>query len=200
MVFSYGFLDSAATNAGQVFLDLEIPKHDPLRQIKKAFIKDDNIAPGVRLSIDSSGKHTHWDSPYVWWVCITEEDGLDFDILQTTEGERQLRATWKGEDIGSGASHCLRDRLVDDPLWDVFQLRAVVVLLDRLETQQSILGQVDDIISDVRRDEALFESMFRADVFDVMSRLRSLEGDLFSNGIDDLVQRVCISQSLKKIK
>ena len=119
-----------------------------------------------------------------------EEDGLDFDILQTTNGEKQLRATWKGEDIGSRDPHCLRDRLAEDPLWDVFQLRAVVVILQRLEAQLSTLRQVDDIISDFRRDEALFKSMFRPDVFDMVSRLRSLEADLLVRGIDELVQTV----------
>ena len=190
MVFSYGFLDSGTTSARQILLNLDIPRHDPLQQAKKVFIKDD-IVPGIRLSIDPSGIHTHWDSPYVWWVCIMEEDGLDFDILQTTHGEKELRATWKGEDIGTGSGNRLRDCLAEDPLWDVFQLRAVVVILQRLEEQLSLLQQVEDVISDVRHNEGLLRSIFRMDVFDVVCRLRSLEASLLVKGIDDLVNQVC---------
>lgn len=186
MVFSYGFLESSTRSARQIFLDLDISNDDPLKLAKKAFCKE---VAGVRLSVDSSDpEHTQWDSPFIWWACVNEEDGLDFNVLQTTDGGKELRAIWKGEDFGDPEN--FRDKLAADPLWDVFQLRAVVILLGRLEAQLSILQQTEEIISDVRKDENLLNTIFRPDIFGTVSRMRKLEADLLSKGIDDLVQSV----------
>ena len=185
MVFSYGFLDNDTNNARQIFLDLDFP-HEGLGLAKRAFCKE---LPGVKLSVDPSNPEcTDWDSSFVWWACVGEEDGLDFDILQMTDGERELRATWKGEDLGNPEN--FRDRLAADPLWDVFQLRAVVTILNRVETQLSILQKTEAIISDVGQDEDLLKAIFRPDVFNTVSRLRRLETDLLSKEVDGLVKRV----------
>ncbi|PYH99684.1 SET domain protein [Aspergillus ellipticus CBS 707.79] len=186
MIFSYGFLDAGKTSANQIFLDLDIPDDDPLKIAKKAFCRD---APGVTISnaaIDSgTGGTTKWDSPIIWWACVNEEDGLDFNVLQTTDGGRELRATWKGEDVGDPG--CLRELLAADPQWDIYQLRAVVLILERLETQFFVLRQTDPMVSEIHENEDM-RAVFRPEVFDTVLRLRELESSLMEKGIENLVR------------
>ncbi|PWY77539.1 SET domain-containing protein [Aspergillus heteromorphus CBS 117.55] len=186
MIFSYGFLDGEKATANQIFLDLDIPDDDPLKIAKKAFCKD---APGVKLSstaIDSeTGATTSWDSPIIWWACVNEEDGLDFNVLQTTDGGRELRATWKGDDVKDPG--CLRELLAADPQWDIYQLRAVVLILERLETQFFVLRQTDPMVLEIHENEDM-RAIFRTEVFDTVLKLRDLESSLLEKGIEDLVR------------
>lgn len=187
MLFSYGFLDHDQTAANQVFVDLKIPDDDPLKMAKMAFYKD---APGVRLLSPPTNSDTQsisWDSPFVWWACVNEEDGLDFNVLQTNDGGRELRASWKGEEMD--LSGTLRNCLATDPLWDVFQLRAVVTILDRLETQFFTLQQTQGMIAEISQDETMRE-IFRPDVFGTVMRLRELEGKMLEKAIGDLAKQV----------
>ncbi|KAF9886308.1 hypothetical protein FE257_011567 [Aspergillus nanangensis] len=186
MVFSYGFLETEREDAKQIFLDLDIPQDDPLRMAKKAFCKD---PPGVRVSSTSLASEagefsTTWDSPFVWWACINEEDGLDFKVLQNNDGERELVVTWKTEEVKS--SHEIQTLLSADPLWNVFRLRAVVIILERLELQLFILREVQEMIAEVKQDENMRE-LFRADVLDTMNKLRALEERLLDTAIEDLM-------------
>ena len=128
MVFSYGFLDDSLTSARSMFLDLDIPDDDPLKLAKKAV---STVAPGVRI-FDHDGV-TAWESDFIWLPCINEEDGLEFRLLQTVNGTREIQALWKGEQLNETSK--LRGHLEQDPLWDVFQLRATALLQDRVEHQ-----------------------------------------------------------------
>ena len=187
MVFSYGFLDPERTAANQVFVGLDIPDDDPLKMAKMAFYKG---APGVRMlspPASSETQSTSWDSPFVWWACVNEEDGLDFNVLQTNDGGRELRASWKGEEVDLSGG--LRNCLATDPLWDVFQLRAVVTILDRLETQSFTLQQTQGIIAEISQDESMRE-IFRPDVFGTVMRLRGLEAKMLEKAIEDLAKQV----------
>lgn len=120
------------------------------------------------------------------------EDGLDFDILQTTDGQRELRAVWKGEELLQPDQ--LQDVLVADPRWDIFHLRAVVIVLGRLETQLAELQRIDGILVEMSLDEDVLRSVFRPEAFAVISRLRHLEGRLLKQGIEDLTAKVCIDR------
>lgn len=184
MVFSYGFLENGMSSARRLFLDLDIPDDCSLKLAKKVFCKD---APGVVLFENPSNpEHTGWDSALIWWACVYEDDGLDFEVLQTTDGEKELRASWKGEVVENSAR--LRDLLAADPLWDIYQLRAVVLLLERFTGQSSVLGQTKDVISEACRDEDT--AIFRPEVFSTVSKLRKLEGELLSKGCRDLTEAV----------
>ncbi|PWY94770.1 SET domain-containing protein [Aspergillus sclerotioniger CBS 115572] len=186
MIFSYGFLDGQITDAKQIFLDLDIPDDDPLKIAKKAFCKD---TPGVKLSTSTDSETdaaTTWDSPIIWWACVNEEDGLDFNVLQTTDGGRELKATWKGEDVKEPNS--LKDLLAADPRWEIYQLRAVVLILERLETQFFVLRQTDMMISEIRDNEEM-RTIFRPEVFETVLKLRELESKLMERGIEDLVKQ-----------
>jgi len=128
MVFSYGFLEDRVQSAREMFLSLSLPEDDPLRMAKSYFAKE---APGVRIFSDSEG-HVDWESDFVWWACINEEDGLDFEVLQTNDGGKELLATWRGTRLEPSG---LRKTLIDDPLKDVFLLRATVMIQGIVEKQ-----------------------------------------------------------------
>ncbi|KAL1885435.1 hypothetical protein Plec18167_000929 [Paecilomyces lecythidis] len=183
MIFSYGFLESDVNDARQLFLELDIPEDDPLKPAKKAYCKD---APGVRLFSQSS-EQTDWESGYVWWACVNEEDGLDFSILQTNEGQRELKATWKENEIPSSST--LRDMISKDPLWDVFQLRAVVFLLERLERQFAMLQASYEFVANAGHDETGTSTGVRNDVYWTVVKLRKLESELLEREIHDLSKK-----------
>jgi hypothetical protein len=185
MIFSYGFLESDMTSARQLFLGLDIPDDDPLKVAKKKICKD---APGVRLFVDGDSESTGWESGFVWWACVNEEDGLDFELLQTQDGGRELKASWKGTEIGS--SETLKDILAADPLWDVFLLRAVVILQGRLETQLAMLEATEEAFASVVHDKDGLGTGIRSDVYLTIGKLRTLEADLLRRGIQDLLKKV----------
>ncbi|KUM65583.1 hypothetical protein ACN42_g1473 [Penicillium freii] len=184
MIFSYGFLESGTTEAREISLNLDIPEDDPLGIAKKMFCRNNS---GIRISAVEGSEEVTWESGLAWVACVNEEDGLHFGIAQTTDGGRELETTWKGEKIQS-ASH-LRELLVVDPLWEIFQLRAAVLLLDRLETQLAHLQETEEIISNMQEDKAALDSMFRPGIFTSISQFRILEGELLEKAVEELIKQ-----------
>src|SRR5436853_4284349 len=137
MIFSYGFVESGMTNARQLFLDLDIPTDDPLRMAKKAVCTE---APGVRLYTKEDGE-IGWESKYVWWSCVNEEDGLEFRVLQAGNGGKELQVLWKGTEL---EPRSMSDALAKEPMRDIFQLRALVLLQERIGRQASELEDTED--------------------------------------------------------
>ncbi|KAE8153869.1 SET domain-containing protein [Aspergillus avenaceus] len=185
MIFSYGFLEQERGSAKEILLDLEIPDDDPLKVAKNLFCKS---APGIRLS-DAPGAETDstiWDSPLVWWICVNEEDGLDFEVLQTNDGDRELKATWRGEELKHPGD--LNPLLSKDDRWEIFQLRAVVTILDRLESQYYVLRETQIMVGEIKESEDML-ALFKSDVFRMINSLRELEGKLLEKGIEYLVQQ-----------
>jgi hypothetical protein len=160
-IFSYGFLEDAMSTAKVMFLDLDIPDDDPLRPAK---IYVSTAAPGFRIF--EKEDTISWESDYIWLIVINEEDGLDFKVRQTTDGKREVQAFWKKRELDTIK---LRDYLEADPAWDVFQLRATVLLQDRVETQIETLLEADGI-----KREATVRDM----PWKLAERLRSLELDM----------------------
>ncbi|KAJ5291244.1 hypothetical protein N7478_000495, partial [Penicillium angulare] len=195
MIFSYGFLDDDMFGTSQVMLDIEFPEDDPLGVAKKIICKD---TPGIRLSasqdpykpslVSSTGfGDITWDSPLMWWSSVNEEDGLEIGVAQTNDGSRELEAKWRGEKVQSPAQ--LAEILASDPLVEVFQLRAVVLVLERLETQLSLLHQADQILENFRERPELLIRAFRPEIFFLVCRLRKLEADLLQRAVEDLLQQ-----------
>ncbi|KAJ5917394.1 hypothetical protein N7466_010948 [Penicillium verhagenii] len=196
MIFSYGFLDGDMVETTQVMLDMNFPEADPLGVAKKMICKD---TPGIRVSDASQDPATTsltslnvsgniiWDSPLVWWLSVNEEDGLEIGIAQTTDGGRELEAHWKGEKIPS--SDQLIHHLSIDPLVDIFRLRAVVLVLERLESQLILLLETTQVLEAVREDPAMLRSMFRPEIFDMVFRLRKLEATLLRNAVEKLTEQ-----------
>ncbi|OJJ80867.1 SET domain-containing protein [Aspergillus glaucus CBS 516.65] len=186
MIFSYGFLEGERTDANSLVLDVDIPDDDPLKPAKKLYCKK---PPGMRLNTAPGSEITTWDSSLVWWACVNEEDGLDFKVLQTTTGEKELRAVWNDEQLGDPDD--LASLISIDPLWDVIQLRAVVLILERLETQLQTLRTTEKAIGEIRREEKEdnLRPTFRPEIFRTVSKLQQLEGELLERGIEDLTRK-----------
>lgn len=128
MVFSYGFLEDSMTSARELFLSLDVPDDDPLRLAKKAVSKS---APGFKIFMKDDV--TDWEGEFVWLICVNEEDGLDFRLLQTIDGERELKTFWKDDEISDISK--LQDLLEQERQWEVFHLRAIATLQNRVEEQ-----------------------------------------------------------------
>ncbi|EKV06264.1 SET domain protein [Penicillium digitatum] len=184
MIFSYGFLESGITQAREMFLNLEIPEDDPLGLAKKMFCQNNS---GVRISVVDGSEEVTWESGLAWIACVNEEDGLHFGIAQTIDGGRELETTWKGEKVQS-TSH-LRDLLAADPFWEIFQLRAAVLLLERLETQLALFQEAEEIISNLKEGKAALNSIFRPGIFAAIAQFRTLEGNLLEKAIEDFIKQ-----------
>ncbi|KAJ5578337.1 uncharacterized protein N7459_007301 [Penicillium hispanicum] len=188
MVFSYGFLENDRTEAKQAILDIKVPDDDPLGVAKRMICQE---APGVRVSdTPESNPITRagivWEGPLIWWASVNEEDGLHIGVAQTTDGRRELETTWRDKKIQS--PHQLRELLATDPLWDIFQLRAIVLVLQRLETQLSLLQETEEALLNIQ-DQALLDSMFRPEVFSLLSRLRKYETVLLERAVEQLMKQ-----------
>lgn len=182
MLFSYGFLEANMTSASELFLDLDIPEDDPLRIAKKAVSKE-KTAPGFRLFFQSQSHSIGWESPFVWLLCVNEEDGLEFKLLQNNEGERELQASWKEREIAEMSQ--LLEILKQEPLWDVFHLRAISTLQARVEQQLFRLEGSKGYITAILEAEGLERSNY-----DNAMRLRDLEETLLLHAYEDFEFKV----------
>jgi hypothetical protein len=142
-----------------MFLDLDIPDDDPLRPAK-VFVS--TAAPGFRVFDKDNG--IDWESDYIWLVVINEEDGLDFRVRQTVDGKREIQAFWKERELDDTSK--LREYLQEDVAWDVYQLRATVLLQSRVEAQMETIQAM----------QGLNQELTVRDVpWKLSERLRSLE-------------------------
>ncbi|KAL5365279.1 hypothetical protein BJX96DRAFT_179694 [Aspergillus floccosus] len=182
MLFSYGFLPQGKKDAGQVFLELSIPDDDPLRNYKASFCKD---PPGVTFFLipPTEGRTTFWDSSFVWWACVNEEDGLKIAMLQNNDGGRELKVTWKGKEVKDSGD--LKALLEAEPLWDVYYLRAVALILARVNLQFFYLKQMQDVSAEISQN-ADMRAVFRPGVLSATSKLRNLEEKLLGPCMKDL--------------
>lgn len=178
MLFSYGFIESNMKSARELFLDLDIPDDDPLRLAKKAVSKE---APGFRLF--RQGDSIGWEGSYVWLIVINEEDGLEFELLQDSNGERELQASWKDEvllDLSQLESLARKEHL-----WDVFNLRAITTLQNRVEQQLFRLEGSNKYIEELLKDK-IIEQATR----DNARRLRDLEETLMLHAYEVFESKV----------
>jgi hypothetical protein len=167
------------TSAKVMFLNLDIPDDDPLRPAK-IFVS--TAAPGFRL-FEKEGE-IDWESDFIWLVVINEEDGLDFKIRQTVDGKREIQALWKDNDLDDTSK--LREHLCGDPLWDVYQLRATVLLQGRVEMQVQTLKEVGR----PRR-----EASVREYPWSLAERLRTLELEMLGKAMEAFESQVRFSCS-----
>ena len=172
-IFSYGFLEDAMTSAKVMFLDLDIPDDDPLRPAK-LFVS--TAAPGFRIF--DAENDIGWESDFIWLVVINEEDGLDFKVRQTIDGKRDIQAFWKDEELDPSKLHEL---MQESPAWDVFQLRAIVLLQQRVEVQ---IERLQGMQSTTR------EASIRDVPWILAERLRSLELEMLERTIPALEHQV----------
>ncbi|KAI9709295.1 MAG: hypothetical protein M1820_003415 [Bogoriella megaspora] len=175
MLFSYGFIEDSMTSAREMFLDLEIPDDDPLKRAKNIV---STFAPGFRLY--DNDVSTSWESDYIWLICVNEEDGLEFKVVQSIHGEQELRVSWKDEELADISG--LRSRLESESMWDVFHLRALSIIKARVEYQLSLLSETDDAAHLSACGE---ETYIRAKSRDAALKLRTLERILLEKALGD---------------
>lgn len=173
-IFSYGFLEDSVTSARAMFLDLDIPDDDPLRPAKMVV---NTAAPGFRIY--EKEDHTDWESDFVWLVVINEEDGLDFKLRQTIDGQREIQGFWNEFELNDTSK--LRNYLEQDPQWQVYQLRAVVLLQNRIQAQLQTLQEVGN----PGRDATIRERPWQ-----LAGRLRSLELKMLQKAEQDFEDQV----------
>lgn len=173
-IFSYGFIEDTMTSAKVIFLDLDIPDDDPLKPAK-IFIS--TAAPGFRMS-EQSG-NIDWESDFIWLVIVNEEDGLDFKVRQTIDGKREIQALWKDNDLDDTSK--LREFLCGDPLWDVYQLRATVLLQGRVEMQIELLKGIGTPQK---------EAPIREGPWSLANRLRKLELEMLERAMKTFEDQV----------
>lgn len=178
MIFSYGFLEEKAQSAREIFLPLSIPDDDPLKRAKVEFAQE---APAVRLFVDEQGG-IQWESALLWWACVNEEDGLEFEVLRLNNGATELGARWKGTTLHASD---LRKKLSEDPQKDVYMLRAIVFLQDCVETQGGKLAIGQEAFN------AGVAGGVRGSAVDMIRRLRDLEMELLAAAHDMLEGEVC---------
>ena len=184
MIFSYGFLEHEVDNARQLFLGLEIPDDDPLKPAKHAVCDE---APGVRLFLVQESSTVNWESLFVWWACVNEEDGLEFRVLQSNDGERELKVFWKEKDIAS--SEQLLDAIKQDAMWDILQLRANMLIQARVETQLAKLQESQAYVEEWRK-VGIDGQQIREQVWNMAMKLRELEGEFFTRAMQGLEDKV----------
>lgn len=178
-IFSYGFLEDSVKTARSMFLGLDIPDDDPLRPAKIAVT---TAAPGFRLF--ELGDLVSWESDFVWLVAINEEDGLDFKLRQTVDGEREIQAFWKEAELDDTSK--LRILLEQDPMWDVYQLRAAFLLQGRIDRQIHMIREVGQ----PERGPSVREGPWL-----LSQRLRRLEYEMLERAVVALEDQVIIRLS-----
>lgn len=182
MLFSYGFIEASMQDARELFLPLAMPEDDPLAAPKNHV---STAAPGVKFYRDE-GRLT-WHSEYVYLMSVNQEDGLEFAFAKHTDGEEELVMLWRDVPVPDTAGFLAG--LKDEAMYDIFQLRAVALLIQRVEEQLAELGQVD---IDIAYGES---TEIRKRCWQLAMRLRELEGAFLKEALavlekerDDLLE------------
>ncbi|KAH7357824.1 SET domain-containing protein [Plectosphaerella cucumerina] len=145
MLFSYGFIDPARSTDA-VTLPLAPLDDDPLGRAKAHIFGRAGTAELGRTSGSGGGSGDDsppWKSPFAWLACLNEEDGLEFRVLQDTGGGRELRVFWQDDDVTDRVD-AFEELVRDHPLSDIFALRVVMVLEDRVSSQLARLRDEGD--------------------------------------------------------
>lgn len=176
MLFSYGFIDSASTRHG-LSLPLKLMSDDPLLKAKLHVF---GRKPTLEITQDENGA-PRWLAPFVYLMCLNEEDGLDFRILQETDGSQQLKMFWQGKDV-TDVPGSFKELIGDHDLKHIFELRVVTIILEMVEEQLERLN-IQDGDSDI-------PETVRAETLQAAIQLRNIETDLLGRTIEILNSEV----------
>lgn len=191
MLFSYGFIDDLSS-VHSLVLHISPSPDDPLGQAK---VKIYGKPPTLRISAtDDSLELT---CPFIYLMCVNEDDGLDFKVLLETDGTYgPMRAFWKSTDITDSISS-FKDIITADPLADVFLLRAKVLLRYIVDEQLERLSESEHAANELDPNQ---ESLSVGDkgIPKAASRLRVIEAELLSKSLESLEAEVCLLGFLTK--
>lgn len=183
MLFSYGFLDDGMETAETLFLSLVVPESDVMRSAK---MEAAGCAPGFKL-IDAGDGEIDWKGEFVWLLCVGEEDGLHFDVARTIDGEEEIHGFFGELELTGGAAELYR-LLGQSELYDVYRLRAVITLQQRVFDQMQVLYASQDDMEEVPHGD---DTEVRQQVYDQAMKLRRLEFELMERAYEDFEKQVC---------
>jgi len=182
MLFSYGFLESERQSAETLFLSLSIPDDDPYRGAKMRFA---DCAPGFKL-IDAEDGQVDWKGEFIWLLCVSKEDGLHFDLARRVDGEEEVHAFFGEHELMGGAQE-LHAILGKTDLWDVYHLRAVTILQQRVFEQMQVLYGTQEDIEATAHGEG---TDVRDRCYEQAMQLRRLEMKLLNSAYEDFELQV----------
>jgi hypothetical protein len=185
MLFSYGFLDVGMETAETLFLSLVLPEGDLMRAAK---METADCAPGFKL-IDAGDGEVDWKGDFVWLLCVGEEDGLHFDVARTVDGEEEIQGFFKEHELTGGAAELYR-LLGQSDMFDVYRLRAVIILQQRVFDQMQVLYASQEDMEEVPHGDG---TEVRQQAYDQAMKLRRLEFELMERAYEDFEKQVCPS-------
>ncbi|KAH7356897.1 hypothetical protein BKA65DRAFT_580014 [Rhexocercosporidium sp. MPI-PUGE-AT-0058] len=156
MLFSYGFIDEKSIAQG-LTLSLEPVPDDPLGKAKVAA-----FSKPTTLQIFEKDGIVQWDSSFIYFMCLNEEDGLEFKVLQQNDGSLgQLKVFWQGSDVTDATDNF--DFLTSDhALKDVFKLRVIALLQDRIQQQLECLYESEDALQALGSTALVSQDRYRS--------------------------------------
>lgn len=185
MLFSYGFIDESASEHSLV-LHISPSPDDPLG---KAKAKIHGKPPTLHIS--GTEDSLELTCPFIYLMCVNEDDGLNFKVLLENDGTYgQMRAFWKSTDITDSISN-FKDIVTADPLADVFLLRAKVLLRYIVDEQLERLSETEHTANELNPNQ---ESLSVGDkgIPKAASMLRVIEAGLLSRSLESLEAEVCL--------
>jgi hypothetical protein len=189
MLFSYGFIDASATAQGLV-LYIAPATDDPLAKVKMI-----GFGKPPTLQISASEDSLELICPFVYLMCVGEEDGLSFKTLLKNDGTAgELQVFWHDEDVTDRTGK-FEDVLSADALKDVFMLRATVLLQYMVEAQMERLAGSEDAANVLHGDWHGLTGDTRR-IHEAAARLRVIEGGLLGRAIEMLEAQVSVSVSV----
>jgi hypothetical protein len=182
MLFSYSFLEADRESAETLFLSLQLPGNTTLQDAKIEFA---GAAPGFKL-IDAGDGNIEWTGDFIWMLCVNDEDGLHFEIAMTVDGNTETEAFFQDHRLTGGASG-LHRLLEQSELREVYRLRAVTLLQQRIFDQLEVLYTTQDDMEALPHGD---NSDIRECVYHQAMKLRSLEFDLMNRAYESFERQV----------
>lgn len=150
------------------------------------------------LRVIDLGGEIMWTGDFVWLMCVNEEDGLSFRVLQGVDGERQLIVLWDGEEVKVGKIEGLLER---GERWEVFQLRATILVQERLEIQLGHLERAGEEVARMKGDEGDEGEMgVGSEEMEIARRLRELEIKLLDRALEALEEQKDVLLEVEVVK
>ncbi|KAK9782389.1 hypothetical protein SCAR479_00732 [Seiridium cardinale] len=173
MLFSYGFVDSGSP-AKSFALPLAVMDDDPLAKAKLHVF---GSAPNLKIEDTETGV-PRWTAPFVYLMCLNEDDGIEFRVIQTVEGSRQLMLFWQEDDV-TGEAGDFERLIAGHDLEPIFHLRAITVISSQLE------GHIESLETPLDRSAERSDPRFLFPTEGV-SQLRKAELDLMQRTLQAL--------------
>lgn len=112
--------------------------------------------PTVKLIDLPSPPSIAWLSTEIWLLITNAEDGLEFKVLQQTNGSQELVLYWRDDTEADGEEGVLIDDmdtlktcLEKSDLWEVYHLRAIVTLQQVVADKLQQLDESEEVFTTI---------------------------------------------------